>query len=227
MRSTYCILLTLVILSCQKGNNAGLMNEETNVLSQEKNPVDKITTIHDTSFVNLKTISDGFSFDMKYATNNNFLNKKVYPCDNCLLRYQVAKALIEANFILDKIGFRLKLYDCFRPVSVQHQMWKILPDSKYVANPHKNGSSHNRGAAVDLTIVDFNDKELDMGTEFDYFGEEAHHQFKNLADTIIQNRLLLKQTMQNVGFQAISTEWWHYLLGEKTDFSISSHPLCE
>ncbi|MEL6560677.1 MAG: M15 family metallopeptidase [Bacteroidota bacterium] len=175
----------------------------------------------------MRSLSTDFVYDMRYASENNFLNEKVYYCDNCLLRYNVAKALISANAELINQNLRIKLFDCFRLVSVQRKMWKIMPDSRYVANPNKSGSVHNRGAAVDLTIVDLNGKELDMGTDFDHFGKEAHHDFKELDQKIISNRALLKRIMEDAGFSGIRTEWWHFQYGAKSDFPISTTALCE
>jgi D-alanyl-D-alanine dipeptidase len=90
-------------------------------------------------------------------------------------------------------------------------MWTIVSDPKYVANP-ATGSIHNRGGAVDITLVDANNMELDMGTKFDFFGEEASHNFKNLPDAVLKNRKLLKKILTKSGFQSLDSEWWHYNL---------------
>ena len=175
----------------------------------------------------MKTHAGQFAFDMRYATSNNFLKGKVYPCDNCLVRGDVAKALIKASDLLKVKGYQIKFYDCFRPVDVQHKMWAIMPDSRYVANPNKSGSIHNRGAAVDITLVDTNGKELDMGTAFDHFGEEAHHAYTNLSAQVLENRKLLKSIMEQCGFVAQSTEWWHYNFGARSRYKISNEQLCK
>ena len=181
----------------------------------------------DTTLVNMKVHADLFAFDMRYATANNFLKEKVYPCDNCLVRAAVAKALVKASEILKSSGYRIKFYDCFRPVDVQRKMWAIMPDSRYVANPNKSGSIHNRGAAVDITLVDLNGKELDMGTAFDHFGVEAHHTYTNLSAQVLENRKLLKRVMEQCGFVAQPTEWWHYNYGDRSRYKISNEKLCK
>ena len=109
-------------------------------------------------FVLLRSLSNDFVFDMKYATPDNFLKQAVYDCGECYLRKSTAKALVKANEEFKSLGYRIKLFDCYRPLSVQKKMWKILPGTHYVANPAK-GSKHNRGAAVDLTLVDAQGKE--------------------------------------------------------------------
>ena len=186
-----------------------------NCASQTQNI--KQIVISDTTFVNIKDYSSDFVLDMKYATNDNFLNKKVYDCESCFLRLKTVKSLITANNQFLKKGFKIKLFDCYRPVDVQKKMWKIMPNAKYVANPAK-GSIHNRGGAVDLTIVDKNNLEVDMGTKFDFFGPEAAHDFQNFDKKIIENRKFLKKGMQKANFDAIESEWWHYnLQGSKKD----------
>jgi zinc D-Ala-D-Ala dipeptidase len=147
--------------------------------------------------------------DMRYATDNNFVKTQMYPCGRCLLRPEVAKALIKAHQKLQKQQLGLKMFDCFRPRPIQQKLWDKVPDARFVTPPAK-GSMHNRGAAVDLTIVDKSGKELNMGTEFDFFGKEAYHDYLEHPKNILKNRDLLKNTMKSVGFDSIRTEWWHY-----------------
>ncbi len=106
-------------------------------------------------------------------------------------------------------GLGLKLFDGYRPLSAQRKLWEIVPDSRYIADPAK-GSKHNRGAAVDLTLVDKNGKELAMPTPYDDFTEKAHWNYQNLPQEAIRNRTLLRQIMEKHGFKGISTEWWHF-----------------
>jgi zinc D-Ala-D-Ala dipeptidase len=147
--------------------------------------------------------------DMRYASTNNFVKTKMYPCGRCLLRPEVAKALIKAHQKLQKQGLGLKMFDCYRPRPIQQKLWDKVPDARYVTPPTK-GSYHNRGAAADLTIVDKAGEALNMGTEFDFFGKEAHHDYLKHPKSILKNRDLLKNTMKSVGFDSIRTEWWHY-----------------
>ena len=161
-------------------------------------------------FVLLRSLSNDFVFDMKYATPDNFLKQAVYDCGECYLRKSTAKALVKANEEFKSLGYRIKLFDCYRPLSVQKKMWKILPGTHYVANPAK-GSKHNRGAAVDLTLVDLaTGKELDMGTPFDTFSPRAHHTYTQLPKQVLDNRKLLKEVMDKYNFKSIYSEWWHY-----------------
>ena len=100
-------------------------------------------------------------------------------------------------------------------------MWEIVPDPRYVADPNI-GSSHNRGGAIDLTIIDFSTKdELNMPTAFDFFGVEAHHEYIDHPLQVIANRELLKNLMTNVGgFLIYPEEWWHYKYPPSDNFPL-------
>jgi zinc D-Ala-D-Ala dipeptidase len=145
-----------------------------------------------------------------YATTDNFVKTKLYPCARCFLRPDVAKSLLLAHTKLQRQGYGgLRVFDCYRPRAIQRKMWVIKPDTRYVANPDK-GSDHNRGTAVDLTILDRSGKPLDFETPFDDFSVKAHHTYRELSPQVLKNRSLLKSTMASVGFRHIDTEWWHY-----------------
>lgn len=175
----------------------------------------------DNSFVNLKNYSRDFVFDMKYATPDNFLREQVYPCDECFLRVKTVKALLQANQAFIEKGYRIKLYDCYRPLAIQKKMWKIVPNPTYVANP-KKGSIHNKGGAVDITLVDSLGVELNMGTGFDFFGPEAGHNYTNLSAEILANRQLLKAIMLQYNFKSFDSEWWHYNLNNSATDVVSN-----
>ncbi|MBI1225948.1 MAG: hypothetical protein GC192_12000 [Bacteroidetes bacterium] len=155
------------------------------------------------------------SLDLRYATTNNFVKEKMYDCGRCFFRVEVAQALMKANKTLKEQGYHLKMYDCYRPRPIQWKLWNKVPDPRYVADPRK-GSMHNRGMAADLTIVGKDGKELDMGTEFDFFGKEAYHAFTDLPQQVLDNRKLLLKTMDAVGMKFTTTEWWHYSYRAKT-----------
>jgi len=168
-------------------------------------------SISDTTFVKLRDYSNDFVYDMKYATEDNFLKTKVYDCAECMLRLKTVKALIAANNDFLKRGYRIKLYDCYRPLDIQKKMWEIVSNPIYVADP-KKGSIHNRGGAVDISLIDITGKEVDMGTSFDFFGIMASHNFKQLSKEILESRAYLKKTMIKNGFNSFDSEWWHYNL---------------
>ncbi|MGB5608723.1 M15 family metallopeptidase [Eudoraea sp.] len=174
----------------------------------------------DTTFVRLADYSSDFEYDLRYATENNFLKAKVYNCAECYTRAKTAKALIKANNDFIVQGYKIKFYDCYRPNSVQYKMWEIVPNPQYVANPVK-GSIHNKGGAVDITLVTLSGDELDMGTDFDFFGKKAYHDNMDLPKEILKNRKVLKETMEKYGFWSVRTEWWHYNLSSASNDRIA------
>ncbi len=177
--------------------------------------------IADSTFVNLKDYSSDFIYNMKYATTDNFLKTKVYDCAACFLRYKTVKALLKANDKFLKKGYRIILFDCYRPLDIQKKMWQIVSNPKYVADPNK-GSIHNRGGAVDISLADSSGKELDMGTSFDFFGIEASHDYENLSDEVKENRRTLRKIMTRSGFRIFESEWWHYNLKNAKKENISN-----
>lgn len=191
------------------------------IKEEEKKKLKTLEGIPDSTFVRLADYSDGFAYDMRYATENNFLKAKVYDCAECYTRVKTAKALLKANTEFLKSGVKIKFFDCYRPNSVQYKMWKIVPNPQYVANPVK-GSIHNKGGAVDITLVSLEGEELDMGTDFDFFGKKAYHDNHDLPKNILENRKLLKDTMEKYGFWSIRTEWWHYNLSSASNDKIAN-----
>jgi D-alanyl-D-alanine dipeptidase len=180
-----------------------------------------LADVADTTFVRLADYSDAFSYELRYATENNFLKTKVYECAECYTRAKTAKALMAANAELVQKGFRIKFFDCYRPNSVQYLMWDIFPNPQYVADPDK-GSIHNKGGAVDITLETLDGQELDMGTDFDFFGKKAHHDYTQLPQQVLKNRALLKETMEAHGFWSIRTEWWHYNLAAASNDPVAN-----
>ncbi len=157
--------------------------------------------------------------DLRYQTADNFLKEKVYPDEaRCLLRRSAAERLAVAAVKLRKVGFRVKVYDCYRPLSVQWKMWKILPKPGYVADPRKGGN-HNRGAAVDLSLVTLDGGAVEMPTPFDTFSKNAHHGFDGGTAASRSHREVLREAMEGAGFKKNRMEWWHYDLPDARRFA--------
>ncbi len=175
---------------------------------------------NDSSIVSLKSIDSTIIQDVRYATSNNFTGKVLYPSAIVFLRKVVADSLSKANkYFLEKYNYRIKIFDGFRPLHIQKLMWEIMPDERYVANPAK-GSRHNRGAAVDITLVDENGNELDFGTPYDDFTKKASPDYLDLPAHILSHRKLLKEVMSKFGFNQLNSEWWHFDFKDWKKFSI-------
>jgi zinc D-Ala-D-Ala dipeptidase len=160
--------------------------------------------------VNIQQIAPTIRLDIRYATPNNFMKRKVYPVARCLLHEKVAKQLKQVQIELATDNLGLKVFDCYRPLSIQKEMWKILPDNRYVANPAQ-GSRHNRASAIDLTLVDLTTgKEREMPSKFDDFSARSHINYNGATPVAKSNRQVLRVAMEKYGFKGIPTEWWHY-----------------
>lgn len=171
----------------------------------------------------VKVIPDAV-VDLRYATSDNFMKKQVYPSDaRCLLLERSAKMLVKAADALRKQGFRLRLYDCYRPHPVQFELWKVMPVPGYVAEPTK-GSNHNRGGAVDLSLVTLDGKDVEMPTGYDAFSKAAHHGYAGGTETSRKNRETLREAMEAVGFKRNPMEWWHYDLPDAAKYPLREEP---
>lgn len=169
----------------------------------------------------IKKLIPNIIFDLRYATVNNFMKKKLYPeITTTYARYAAVKALQEVQIELNKQDLGLKIFDAYRPYSITENMWEPIKDERYVANP-QNGSGHNRGIAIDLTIINLKtQQELLMGTGYDNFSDTAHQTFSALPTDVLNNRKKLKSLMEKNGFKALETEWWHYSLPNSKDYEI-------
>ena len=160
--------------------------------------------------VDVTRLAGGIAVELRYATANNFTRHVVYsPSARCYLRAPVAARLAAVHRLLQARGLGLKVYDCYRPRSAQQILWDLVPDERYVASP-KSGSRHNRGAAVDLTLVDKHGRELPMPTPYDDFTQKAHRDYRDLPAAALRNRETLARAMGEQGFLPLPTEWWHF-----------------
>jgi D-alanyl-D-alanine dipeptidase len=174
--------------------------------------------------VEVTTLIPDAVVDLRYATADNFMKKQVYPSDaRCLLLERSAKQLKAAADVFREKGFRLRLYDCYRPHHVQFELWKVMPVPGYVAEP-KKGSNHNRGGAVDLGLVALDGSDVEFPSSYDFFGKEAHHSFTNGSKASLAHRELLRTTMEAAGFKKNPMEWWHYDLPDAPKYPLRDEP---
>jgi D-alanyl-D-alanine dipeptidase len=176
--------------------------------------------------VELKTRIPSLEYELRYASSNNFVGKPMYPTRTrvTFLRKPAAEALQKVQQELNSQGLGLKIWDAYRPYSVTVAFWELIRDERYVANPAK-GSGHNRGIAIDLTLIEIaSGKEIDMGTGFDHFSDTAHHSFNQLPIPVSSNRNLLRTTMEKHGFKYYEEEWWHYSWPDPSRFEVLDIP---
>ena len=148
--------------------------------------------------------------DIRYATTDNFMKQQLYPVAKAYLRAPAARALLNVQRDLAPRGLGIKVFDAYRPYRVTVAMWEPIKNPDYVADPAK-GSRHNRGAAVDLTLIDLKTgQEVPMPTPYDDFTPRAAHAFEDLPEDVRANRALLKEVMTKHGFDPLPSEWWHF-----------------
>jgi D-alanyl-D-alanine dipeptidase len=148
--------------------------------------------------------------DVRYATSNNFMHAPLYPIAKVFLRAPAARALAEVQRDLAKDNLGIKVFDGYRPYSITEKMWEPIRNPDFVADPAK-GSRHNRGAAVDLTLIDLRTgEELAMPTPYDDFTQRARQDFNDLPPNVIANRAKLRDAMRRHGFEPLPSEWWHF-----------------
>ena len=158
--------------------------------------------------------------DIRYATVNNFVKKKLYHNNQCLLHIDAAKKLTNAINIAKSLGLTIKIFDAFRPISTQEKLWTMFNDSNFISNPNTGSVPHCRAIAVDLTLTDQNQEELDMGTEFDHFSQKSFHGNLDINIQAQKNRLLLLGIMTQAGWDFYQNEWWHYQLFQPRSYPI-------
>lgn len=175
--------------------------------------------------VDLEEEISGIRLDVRYATEDNFMGEQLYPFAKAVLRKPAAESLSEAQEDLEERGLELEVFDGYRPYSVTERMWEPYQDPDFVADPAQ-GSRHNRGCAVDVTLVDSaTGEELLMPTDYDDFTEKAAHDYADLPEEAISNRDLLREVMEDHGFTALETEWWHYDCQDWERFELMDLPL--
>lgn len=163
--------------------------------------------------------------DVRYATTNNFMHAQLYPVAKVFLRRPAVIALHEAERELAREGLGLRLFDGYRPYRVTVRMWKPIRNPDFVADPAK-GSRHNRGAAVDLTLIDLRTgHELAMPTGYDDFTSRARQDFNDLSPEAIANRAKLRDVMTRNGFDPLPSEWWHFDFRGWEKFELLDLPL--
>ena len=184
-------------------NKENINNEEIKEKEEKKIPKDD-------DLVLIKDYIPNIFIELRYATNNNFCNTKLYANDDAYLRYGTIKKLQKVQEIVNQDGYSLKIWDAYRPKSVQEKMWEIVPDTTYVANPYKGGSSHNRGNTIDITLVNNNGEDIPMPTDFDDFSLKADRDYSDVSEDKAKNAIYLENIMIKNGFKPYSGEWWHF-----------------
>ena len=164
----------------------------------------------DDEFVRATDYISDVLVDLKYATPDNFTGQTIYTFQDAYLRYGTVKKLASAADELRGQGYRLLIWDAFRPTSAQWKLWDVCPNAAYVSDPNQGFSSHSRGNAVDVTLAQADGTPAEMPTDFDDFTARADRDYSDVAATPAQNAALLETVMKKNGFKPYSAEWWHF-----------------
>ena len=162
--------------------------------------------------VELIKLDKKIRLDIRYASANNFLGRPVYTEARAFLQRPAAEALVRANQSLRKQGYGLVIHDGYRPWAVTKIFWDATPEDKkqFVADPAQ-GSKHNRGCAVDLSIFDLKSgKIVEMPSGYDEMSERSHINYTGGTDAARRLRDMLRSAMEAEGFAVYEPEWWHY-----------------
>ena len=155
-----------------------------------------------------------------YATNDNFTGRPLYKDSNCYLHEDAAECLKIAIKLAAALNLRFKIFDAFRPIEVQRELWNDTPNPDFLSNPETGAVPHCRGVAVDLNLVKEAGIELDMGTKFDSFTKLSYHGNMEISKEAQANRHLLMGIMTTAGWDFYRNEWWHYQLFEPRKYKI-------
>lgn len=179
--------------------------------------------------VELITLDPTLELDIRYGRHDNFMGRPVYDQARAFLQRPAAEALVQIQRTLVLQGYGLLIFDGYRPWSVTRLFWDELPEEKhlYVADPAR-GSRHNRGCAVDLTLIELETKEpVPMPTEFDEMSERAHLDYAGCSETEGYYRELLQRVMTQGGFLSFDPEWWHFDHPDWPHYPILDLPFAE
>jgi D-alanyl-D-alanine dipeptidase len=164
----------------------------------------------DNELINLETFIPGIVLDIRYATKNNFTKEQIYNVPRAYARKPVAIGLKKAQEEFKKSGVGIKIFDAYRPYAATVKFYEVYPDTTFVASPYR-GSRHNRGCAIDMTLIDLKTgRELDMPTGYDAFVKAARPTYPVNDEKIKKNRALIIDVMAMYGFRVNSSEWWHF-----------------
>ncbi len=175
-------------------------------------------------FVDVGELDNTVVLDIRYATTRNFTGKIIYPVARCLLRRDAALRLLRVEQKLKKQGYRLVVFDSYRPVTLQKRLWEMMPDERYVDDPTK-GSPHNRGGTVDVTLADLDGIQLPMPSPYDDHSIKASRDYAEASVEALKNRALLEEAMKTEGFEAFWGEWWRFDAPGWQEYPLSDFPL--
>lgn len=214
------IMIILGMTACEQKKNVitdKIIETETVSIQEtitQKVTIQEITTEkepEDDEYVLVKKYMPDIYVELMYETENNFTGVRIYDFTDAYLRYGTVKKLANVQKELKEQGYRLKIWDAYRPFEAQQKLWEVYPDPNYVANPANGMKKHNLGGTVDITMVAADGSVISMPTEFDDFSLKADRDYSDIEDEeAVKNVMILQNAMENNGFTGYQGEWWDY-----------------
>lgn len=214
------IMIILGMTACEQKKNVitdKIIETETVSIQEtitQKVTIQEITTEkepEDDEYVLVNKYIPDIYVELMYATENNFTGVRIYDFTDAYLRYGTVKKLANVQKELKEQGYRLKIWDAYRPFEAQQKLWEVYPDPNYVANPANGMKKHNLGGTVDITMVAADGSVISMPTEFDDFSLKADRDYSDIEDEeAVKNVMILQNAMENNGFTGYQGEWWDY-----------------
>ena len=195
--------------------NSKKENEESNIIDEKsegtKNNSNEFKSAKsDDELVRIKTYIPDIVEDIRYATVNNFTKQVIYEDSSAYLRYGTVKKLINVQNELKSKGYKLVVWDAYRPVEAQYKLWEICPDPDYVSNPNNGYSNHSRGNTIDISIVKLDGREVELPSGYDDFTEKADRDYSDVSAEAKNNAEMIENIMEKYGFKGYQKEWWHF-----------------
>jgi len=223
MKRAFSLLVITILLFSSCSSKKGEVKEnpyKLDIVATTDAYLESVKQDSTNILIDLEKYIPGIVLDIRYADTNNFTHSKIYTLPKAYLRKPAADSLLKIQQDLAKKRLGIKIYDAYRPYAATLYFYKVYHDTTFVAAPWK-GSIHNRGCAVDLSLIDLKTgKELEMPTQFDSFSDKASHKCMDLDSAALANRAVLAEVMLSHGFTIYDSEWWHYNLKQRDAYKL-------
>ncbi|WP_443937286.1 M15 family metallopeptidase [Pedobacter sp. MW01-1-1] len=224
MKLKLSILLSCVSFSLFAQSDVKATEQKLKVVRNKTEYLQSILNEPDNQLLEIKKVIPSIKLDIRYATENNFMKQVMYKEARAFARKPVVLSLKKIQEELNKKGYGLKIFDAYRPYTITVAFYEKASDKAFVANPAQ-GSRHNRGCAVDLTIIDLKTgKEIAMATPYDSFSKAAAADYPDVSDEVKKNRSFLIEVMQRHNFKVLENEWWHFDFNNWKNYDLMDIP---
>lgn len=211
-----CLLAAVIVVACSSTPRWEGRDPERASLPQSADPV-----LRKAGLIRISEVDKSIAIDLRYTRDSAIAKKPLYPANMpALLRPETAVRLRKANDYVKSYGYRIQVWDAYRPPSAQLVLWDASGhDDRFVANPFSKPSQHSCGTAVDVTLVTKSGEAVEMPTGFDSFTPQAAAAYQHPDPEVLKRKQILQQAMTQAGFFPLPNEWWHF-----TDRRFQSYP---